>query len=83
MENDRSNRYERIWRNKWLADGATDIEQMSLMLKSAAKELEDMFKDGIKLDDISRDDYSILFTYDTNIADKHKLTLYDDPNSEM
>jgi len=44
MENDRTNRYERIWRNKWLADGATDIEQMSLMLKSSAKELEEINK---------------------------------------
>jgi len=83
MENNSSNRYELIWRNKWLTDGATDIEEMSLMLKHAAKELEDMFKDGIKLDETSRDDYSILYSFDADVAEKHKLALYDDPDSEV
>ena len=78
-----ADQYEYIWRNKWLTSDAKTIEEMALILKSAATKLEQMSKDGIKLDletSNGGDDYHYLCTEDPAIAEKYGFERYEPEN---
>lgn len=62
--------WEFLWRNKWLTAGATSIDDMIKELRRAAKELEQMKRNGVRLDPDSDigNDYATLITRNRNVA---------------
>ena len=68
-------RYVKTWRNKWLRSKANSIDDMIVMLRAAADDLDQMQKDGVFLDDNGSvdDDHALLVTYDPNVAKKYGL----------
>lgn len=69
------NRYETLWRNKWVTAEATTIGEMIAMLEGAAQTLREMEADGIMLDPDggTGDDYATLYTDNEEVAKKHGL----------
>ncbi len=81
-------RYELLWRNKWLTSEAQSIEDMISMLRHAVDELEAMKADGVALDVAggTSDDYASLVTTDEKIAEKYGMQpeedFFDDGESQ-
>lgn len=76
--------YSLLWRNKWLTADALTIEDMVVLLRSAADELAEMGKAGIILDPDggASDDYARLVTEDPEIAEKFGFEVVLAPEDE-
>lgn len=69
-------RYIRAWRNNWLDEEATAIDELIRMLRNDADELARMKADGVQLDPPgfgTADDYAFLVTTDPEIAAKYQM----------
>ncbi len=68
-------RFVKTWRNKWLTSQAKSIDEMIVMVRAAADDLEQMQKEGVVLEDYGGvdDDYALLVTYDPKVAEKYGL----------
>lgn len=68
-------RYVTLWRNKWLTAEAKTIDEMIVLLRDAAGELEAMRRDGLVLEDTGgiADDYAHLVTTDPELAKKYDM----------
>lgn len=77
--------YETLWRNKWMTSDAKTIEDMILMIRGAADDLQAMKDAGITLDEDSgiSDDYARLITTDPKVADTFGLELYEDDEEDF
>jgi hypothetical protein len=64
-----------LWRNKWLTAHTKSIEEMADALRKGAQLLEDMFHDGVWLEDDGGigDDLAHLVTTDPEIAKKYDM----------
>jgi hypothetical protein len=70
-------RYEYLWRNKWLTANAKTLDDMIVILRAAADELQAMRDAGVWLEDngSQEDDYAFLYTTDPQVAEKFGFQL--------
>ena len=68
-------RYITTWRNKWVTAEAKTLPKMISMLRESADHLQQMFQDGVILNDSDStcDDYALLVTTDAKIAEKYGM----------
>ncbi len=68
-------RFVKTWRNKWLTSQAKSIDEMIVMVRAAADDLEQMQKECVVLEDYGGvdDDCALLVTYDPKVAEKYGL----------
>jgi hypothetical protein len=74
--------FETTWRAKWLADGATTVEQMAGALEDEAARLRSLAAAGVELVDVIEDDYAFLTTTDPEIAAKYKFEPVEEEEEE-
>jgi len=63
-----------LWCAKWIADGATTVEEMAAALENAAAELREMATDGVELTQevVAGQAFLELTTSDKTVAKKYK-----------
>jgi len=69
-ERRKGQRYEYLWRNKWITADAENIDDFIKIYKELLKMFKMWKKKGIKLDPNSGigDDYATFYTYDSKVA---------------
>jgi len=70
--------YSTCWRNRYLTDHCTSIEQMAQALSEAAAELRSMAAAGVVLDGDAGDDYATLVTTDPAVAQRFQMQEVDE-----
>lgn len=65
--------YATTWRNKYIGVEAQTLQEMAAKMRDAAAKLEQMAKDGVKLDGGQEDDYCRLVTHDPMVAAKYDM----------
>ena len=70
--------YELLWRAKWTADGATDVDGMIRLMEGETTRLRAMRDAGVKLAAPVEDDYATLLVDDPNVADRFGFAPADD-----
>lgn len=63
-------KYHLTWRNKFLTNDAKSINEMIDSLEFAVEQLREMRDAGVVLDGGAEDDYAVLITDNSKIADR-------------